>query len=118
MAAATFHPSLTIGHPALGSRSSLLKRFFGWCSDQQFNRLLWLGIALVVHGAVLVPVTLLAGMVGGNQFMSVIISVISMAMVVVTNLAAMPTKITIPVLFLSVLVDIGVILIDIFNGLV
>ena len=32
-----------------------------------------------------------------------------MAMALVTNLAAMPTKVTIPIFFLSVLIDIAVI---------
>jgi hypothetical protein len=39
-----------------------------------------------------------------------------MAMALVTNLAALPTKITLPVFFLSVLIDLGIIIASLFQG--
>jgi hypothetical protein len=40
-----------------------------------------------------------------------------MAMTVVTNLAAMPTRVTIPIFFLSVLIDLGIIIASIAMAL-
>jgi hypothetical protein len=40
-----------------------------------------------------------------------------MAMAVVTNLAAMPTKVTIPVFFLSVLIEVAIIILALSSGL-
>ena len=90
--------------------TSVLKRFAAWTEGQQENRLLWLALALGGHGCVLTPLTILliVALTGMNLalFMA---ALAAMAMALVVNLAALPTKITIPVLFVSVLIDAAVI---------
>jgi hypothetical protein len=49
-------------------------------------------------------------MIGGNSPLLWAFAIAAMTMCVVTNLAALPTKITIPVFFLSVLIDVLLIL--------
>jgi hypothetical protein len=48
-------------------------------------------------------------MVSGNSMFLWALVIGAIAMTLVTNLAALPTKITIPVLFLSLLIDLGII---------
>ena len=79
---------------------SLVGKFMSWCQDQQEDRLLWLGIALAGHGCVM----------AGLSFPLFMIALLAMTMALVANLAALPTKITIPVLFLGVLADAAVLL--------
>jgi len=91
------------------SRPSIFTRFFKWCEAQQESRLFWLGMALTVHGCVLTPFTVMAVMIAGNSLTLFMLAIVSMGLVVVTNLAALPTKITIPMLLFSVLLDIVII---------
>jgi hypothetical protein len=92
------------------SRESAWTRFINWCKDQQEARLLWLGIALAGHGCVLTPITVMIVLFGGLNFPLFMLAMVAMGMALVTNLAAMPTKVTIPVLFLSILIDIGIVI--------
>jgi len=87
---------------------NLLSKFISWCGDQEEDRLLWLGIALTVHGAALTPLTISLIMLTGFNFGLLMIALLAMAIPVVTNLAALPTKINIPVFALSILIDLGV----------
>lgn len=80
---------------------SFFRNFFSWCKVRQANRLLWLGIALAGHGCILTPVTIMAVVFAGTNLVLFILALIAMAMTLVTNLAAMPTKITIPVFAFS-----------------
>ncbi|MBL7699060.1 MAG: hypothetical protein JNK79_12925 [Chitinophagaceae bacterium] len=89
---------------------SLLSRFLTWSGNQQEDRFMWLGIALAGHGCVITPVAIFFIVMGGLSLPLFMIALTSMAMVVVTNLAALPTRITIPVLFLSVVVDVAILL--------
>jgi hypothetical protein len=91
------------------TKPSLLSRFAAWCEGQQENRIMWIGIALAGHGCVLTPLTVMAVLVAGNSLALFMAATAAMAMAVVTNLAAMPTKVTIPVFFLSVLIDIVIV---------
>src|SRR4051812_9819288 len=92
------------------TRPSLFTTFFNWCENQQKNRLLWLAIALAGHGCILTPVTVIFVLFAGANLTLFMAALIAMALSLVTNLAAMPTKVTIPVFFLSVLIDITVII--------
>lgn len=83
--------------------------FIAWCANQEEHRLLWLAIALAGQGCVLTPITLFAGMWSGVDMMLFSLATIAIVLNVIVNLAAMPTKITIPVLFFSVLLNIFVI---------
>lgn len=88
------------------SSNSLFKRFINWCKNQDENRFMWIGIALAGHGCILTPLTVMAVLLTGANMLLFMLAIIAMGMALVTNLAAMPTKVTIPVLVLSIIIDI------------
>src|SRR6476469_6706951 len=90
---------------------SPLKKFFTWCELQQSNRLLWLGVTLSAHGCILTPLTVMAVLLAGSNLTLLILALVAMGMALVTNLAALPTRITIPVFFLSIVMDIVIVII-------
>jgi hypothetical protein len=90
------------------SKPSILSNFFNWCKGQNEHRLLWLGIVLSAHGCILTPLTVLAVVLAGANITLFMLALVSMAMALVTNLAALPTKITIPIFLLSILIDLGI----------
>jgi len=81
-----------------------------WSRGQENNRLLWLGLALAAHGCILTPITVMAVLLAGTHMALFVLAIVAMGMTLVTNLAAMPTKVTIPVFFLSILIDLAIIL--------
>ena len=87
---------------------SLWTKFMNWCAAQEGNRLLWVGIILAAHGCALTPITVMATLMAGPSFFLFMTAMIAMAIALVTNLAAMPTKVTIPAFALSILMDIAV----------
>jgi len=89
---------------------SLITKFFDWCKSQEEYRFGWLAAGIAGHGCFITPATLFFVMIGGNSPVLWAFVIAAMGMTLVTNLAALPTKITIPVLFLSILIDIVVIL--------
>jgi len=95
---------------------SLLSRFMTWSDAQQHNRLLWLGIILSFHGCILTPLTVIAVLLAGTNLTLFIVAIVAMGLSLVTNLAAMPTKITVPVFVLSILIDLIVIGIAMAHG--
>jgi hypothetical protein len=97
-------------------RTSLWKRFIGWCEGQEENRFGWTAFTIAGHGCVFTILTVVAVLFSGNHFIFWPFVIGAMAVPLVVNLAAMPTRITIPVLFLSVLVDLVIIAIAIVNG--
>lgn len=100
----SYSPSYSKTH-----RQSLVARFFSWCQGQEPHRFGWLAAVIAIHGCVLTPLTLFAVFLGGNGIVFWGLTIGAMAMALISNLAAMPTKITIPIFFLSVLIDIAVI---------
>lgn len=88
---------------------SLVSKFLNWCSGQEKNRFGWLALALAGHGCVFTPITMFAVILGGNAIYFWILTIVAMMAALVTNLAAMPTKITIPVFFASLVIDIAII---------
>ena len=98
------------------SSPSLFSKFITWCRGQEKYRLGWLGGILAIHGCVLTPITLFAVVLTGTNFALYIATLVAMGIAVVTNLAAMPTKITIPVFFLSVLIEVAVIIMALSSG--
>jgi hypothetical protein len=105
----------TLQHPYAANhfreetRKNLVHRFFAWCEKQEKNRLAWLAFIITGHGCLFTPLTILFIILAGNQpvFWPFVIGAMGMALV--TNLAALPAKITIPVFFLSILIDLGII---------
>jgi hypothetical protein len=91
-----------------------LTRFLNWSKNQSENRILWVGIALVMHGCVITPLTVMAVAFTGMSLVLFMAAIIAMGMALVTNLAAMPTKVTVPVFFLSVLIDVLIVIASVF----
>ena len=96
--------------------NTLWSKFMNFCKGQEQNRLLWLGIALAAHGCIITPLTVMAVLLAGTNFFLFIAAFVAMGMSVVTNLAAMPTRITIPVFILSILIDIAIVVATIVIG--
>jgi hypothetical protein len=91
-------------------RVNSLKRFITWCDQQEKNRLLWLGIAVMGLIGTILPLTLLSVLfLSGNNFTLWIIVLSANTPVLALNLAAQPPKVTIPVLMISLIIDIVVI---------
>jgi hypothetical protein len=103
----TINQTISASYADTTSKVSLFKRFMNYCKGQENNRLLWLGIALAAHGCVLTPITLMAVLMAGTNMALFMLALIAMGLSVVTNLAAMPTRVTIPVFVFSILIDIA-----------
>ncbi len=91
-------------------KASLLNRFLTWCTNQEKDRLLWTGIALAVQGCILAPVSLMVIAFASNLFILWTIPLICLVMNLVVHLAALPTRYTVPVFFISLLLNIAVII--------
>lgn len=105
----------TISNPALQSvytrsSESIFSRFITWCNNQQEDRLMWVGIALAGHGCVITPLSIMAVLLAGTNLFLFVTVLVAMGLSLVTNLAALPTRITIPVFILSILIDLVVII--------
>ncbi|MGV3528993.1 MAG: hypothetical protein ACO1OO_08875 [Flavisolibacter sp.] len=110
-----FNPTITTSLENT-EKLSLIQRFRNYCASQEKNRLMWLGIALAAHGCVLTPVTLMAVLMAGSNFILFIAALVAMGVSLVTHLAAMSTKVTIPVFVFSVLMDVAIIIASISIG--
>ena len=86
------------------------KKFISWCDSQEKYRLGWLAAAITLHGCVLTIFTMFVVIFVGNHFIFWPFIIGGMGITLVVNLAAMPTKITIPVFFFSVLMDLLIII--------
>jgi hypothetical protein len=91
---------------------NLVRRFKAFCEQQQENRLGWTAFTLAAQVFLLAPLTLMAIALNGNRFALWIPVILSSFAVVLCNLMALPTKITIPVFCLSVLINAGVIMLS------
>ena len=106
----TLHQTINTTYSEVSSRSSLWTRFIAFCKNQEDNRLIWVGVILAVHGCALTPITVMATLFAGPNFALFMTAMVAMAIALVTNLAAMPTKITIPAFALSILIDVAILL--------
>ena len=96
---------------------SAWKIFIKWADGQEENRFMWLAIAIFGHGCFFTIITVGAILLSGNSFILWPFAIGAMAMTLITNLAALPTKITVPVFFASLLIDAVIIAICLVNGL-
>jgi hypothetical protein len=97
-------------HSIERGNASVWKKFISWCDSQEKFRFGWLAAALTLHGCLLTILTMFAVILAGNHFIFWPFIIGAMGVTLVVNLAAMPTKITIPVFFFSVLVDLVIII--------
>ena len=113
----TLQQSIVTNYTTATAKTGIWKRFINWCESQEKNRFGWLGAALATHGCISTPLTLFAIILSGNIFAFWIVAIAAMGASLITNLAAMPTKVTIPVLFFSLIIDIAIIISCISIGL-
>jgi hypothetical protein len=111
ISSASFEHILTVpGYVERKARVSCLERFIGWCDQQEKNRLLWLGIGIMRHIGMILPLTLLSILFLANNNFALWVVVLRANMpVLALNLAAQPPKVTIPVMLASLAVNIIVI---------
>ena len=92
--------------PAQKSSKNVFIRLGEWLVSQEKNHIAWVGISITVMAAVFFPITMSAVLYNGAIFSLIMGAMVSLAIVVITNLAALPTKYTIPALMLGILMDI------------
>ncbi|MFT3907794.1 MAG: hypothetical protein QM737_00080 [Ferruginibacter sp.] len=93
-------------------KSSWLSMFINYAISQEENRFRWLALGLALQGCILAPITIFAIVYNGNEFALWIPCIIAFALTEVVNLAALSTKITIPVLFAGILIDVLVVILS------
>ena len=91
-------------------RQSILSRFLEWCDRQEATRLGWTAAIITLHGCFLTPLTVATIVLTSNNMVLWGIAIAAMGVSLITNLSALPTRITIPVFILSVLIDVSVII--------
>jgi hypothetical protein len=106
----TLQQTISTSYNPVIAKQNLFSRFISWCDGQEKYRFGWLGGALAAHGCIFTPITLFAIILSGNYFFFWILALVAMGAALITNLAALPTKITIPVFFFSILMDIAIII--------
>jgi len=106
----TLQHSIQVSITNKSIKTTVFTQFINWCETQEKNRFLWLAAALVSHGCALTPITLFAVILSGNLLAFWILAIVAMMSALVTNLAAMPTKYTIPAFLFSVLLDLVIII--------
>ena len=92
-------------------KEGIVSKFLNWCEAQESNRFLWMVLAFFAQIGATVPLTAVAILfLAGNNFVLWIIMAAVNVPVLVLNLAAMPTKTTLPFLFFSWLTQAVIIL--------
>jgi hypothetical protein len=110
MQTTTLNPTITSAYNDTAVSVPITKRFMNWCTRQEENRLMWVGIALASHGCIFTPLTVMAVVFTGTNMILFMLSIIAMGITLVTNLAALPTKISLPLFFFSILMDIAIVI--------
>ncbi len=90
----------------------LIQKFQAFCERQQENRLGWTAFSMAVQVCLLVPITLSAVYFNGNRFILWVPVILSSFVTEFSNLASLPTKISIPIFFISLLINLSVIMLS------
>ena len=91
--------------------ANVFTRFFNWCSQQEDNRFLWLGITLFGQIGAVLPITVWTILyLGNNSLLLWIIALIVNVPSLILNLGAVHTKYTLPVFFFALLTEAVIIL--------
>jgi|SRR5215467_6962674 len=94
---------------------SFLSRFLQWTIAQdKENHVLWVGLSISSMAAVFFPLSMFAILVNGASFGLIIAAMSALALVVITNLAALPTKYTIPFFLIGVIGSIVISIVSFF----
>jgi hypothetical protein len=103
----TLHATTPVSGYSEARSGSIFSRFFSWCANEDAERHIgWVGVTVTTTTAIFFPVTMCIILLNGELFGLIIAAMASLALVVVTNLAALPTKYTIPFYFLGILIDV------------
>jgi len=108
------YPSGYVQYQTEARRKSAVSRFSAWINREEKNRIAWVGISITAMAAVFFPLTMAAILFNGAVFKLIIGAMLAFALVVITNLAALPTKYTIPAFFLGIGLDIVLIIASFF----
>jgi len=95
---------------------SYWKRFITWCDSQEEYRLGWTAGIFFGHSCIFTILTVLSIIFTGNHFIFWPFAILAIASPLITNMAALPTRIVIPVFFSSLLVDLLIIAFCLANG--
>jgi hypothetical protein len=97
------------------SRPSLILRFLDWAeNEEEDHHVGWVGASILVMTGFFFPITMSAILVNGASFGLIVASMVPLVLVFVTTLAALPTKYTIPFLFVGVLAELAIIVTSFF----
>ena len=113
----TIQKQITANYTEKRTTSSAWQRFITWADKQEEHRFGWTAFTLAGHGCVFTIITILAILISGNNFIFWPFAIAAMGIPLIANLAAMPTRVTIPILFLSILADIAIIVIALSAGI-
>jgi hypothetical protein len=98
-------------YQAPAKQTSFISNFFNWAASQEKDHHIeWTGITLFTTAAVFFPLTMAFILFTSGGFGFIIAAMTALVMVVVLNLAAMPTRFTIPAFALAILIDVVVII--------
>ena len=100
------------GHtPRTGfSISAAWYKLIAYAERQEEKRMFWAALSLLSHGTFFTIGTMAVILFTGTNFALLTATSLIMAMVLVVNLAALPTKYIVPVFFFSVLADVLIII--------
>ncbi len=88
------------------AKAGFFSKFIDWCNQQEEKRFLWLAISLFGNIGMVLPVTLLSILFfADNNFTLWIVACAVNVPVLALNLAAQPPKVTLPTMFISLLID-------------
>ncbi|MEO8710729.1 MAG: hypothetical protein ABI405_01335 [Parafilimonas sp.] len=99
--------------------ANVFTKFLSWCEAQNSDRFLWLGISLFAQIGLTLPVTIYAILFfGGNSLLLWISATAVNIPVLVLNLAALPTRTTLPFVFFGWLTQFAIIIYCIVAALI
>jgi hypothetical protein len=115
MSTTTSHGQVVPLYRPAVSHPNLIERFFDWAENEDVTHHVgWVGFSILVMTAFFFPITMFAILMNGASFGLIVAAMVPLVLVFVTNLAALPTKYTIPFLFVGVLAELAIIVLSFF----
>lgn len=88
--------------------TSLVDKIYNLSCGIGGYRLLWLGLILAVHGCAPASITVMSTMLAGPDLFLVMSAMVALGITLVSNLATMPSRVTIPAFILGKLLYIPI----------
>ncbi|MBS1915331.1 MAG: hypothetical protein JST87_03580 [Bacteroidetes bacterium] len=108
-------PEISYQYHMAKRKPSMISRFFTWAvNEDQEHHIAWVGASVTSMTALFFPATMAVVLLNGAVFGLIVAAMAALVLVVITNLASMQTKYTIPFFFLGILIDIGVVVASFF----